>query len=62
MGRRRGSIGGGYVRKTVSLPGDLDAQCEEYLTANPGVTLSAITTVALQNFLAETSKTKKKNR
>ena len=58
MGRSRGSVTGGYVRKTVSLPGSLYERVEEYFQQHEGATLSAISTTALEDFLAKSTKRK----
>lgn len=51
MSRSRGSIAGGYVRKTVSLPKTLSDELEAYLDSRPGETLSAVLTTAGLDFL-----------
>jgi hypothetical protein len=44
----RGSITGGYVRKTVSLPRGLVKKVGTHLKTVPGTTISALTTVVLE--------------
>lgn len=53
MSRSRGTVAGGYVRRTVSLPKALDDEFKAYLENRPGSTFSAVMTVAGENFLRE---------
>jgi metal-responsive CopG/Arc/MetJ family transcriptional regulator len=51
MSRPRGKIVGGYVRRTISIPKKLDDELEGHLKSRDGATLSAVMTVAAQDFL-----------
>jgi hypothetical protein len=51
--RSRGSIPGGYVRKTISLPAELAQRIEDQLQTTPGVTLSTFMTTAADAHLTK---------
>lgn len=59
MSRSRGTIVGGYVRKTVSLPKKLHDDLEEYLQKHEGMTMSAAMTSACEGFLLQQKTTRK---
>jgi len=51
MSRPRGKVAGGYVRRTISIPKRLDDDLEAHLKSREGATLSAVLTVATEDFL-----------
>jgi metal-responsive CopG/Arc/MetJ family transcriptional regulator len=51
MSRSRGAVAGGYVRKTLSIPKKLADELDSYLERREGTTLSAVMTVAAEDFL-----------
>jgi hypothetical protein len=44
--------GGGYCRKTLSLPAELVRRIEAHLAANPGLTMSAFVSDEIDRVLA----------
>ena len=60
MSRSRGSIDGGYTRKTVSLPSTLVDRIEAKLEEEPGLTISVFLTDAAEMKLNPTKGMKKK--
>lgn len=59
MSRLRGSIKGGYVRKTISLPSTLAKKIEDHLKSQPGMTISAFLTVAGENLVEQFNQKRK---
>lgn len=59
MRRARASVGGGYARKTLSLPRELVASIEGHLETTPGLTISSFMTAAAEDLLKKISKRKK---
>lgn len=51
MSRNRGSIPGGYTRKTVSLPSELVKRIDEHVATVPGLTISVVLTDAAEAHL-----------
>ena len=52
MSRARASVDGGYTRRTVTLPTDLDDKISEHLEKNPGMTRSHFVTKAAEQALS----------
>jgi hypothetical protein len=55
-------VGGGYVRKTLSLPSDLVAEIDHHLVDSPGLTMSSFMTTAGEDLLKKIKKRKGKKR
>ena len=60
MSRNRAPVDGGYVRRTVSLPKELDDRIRAYLNETPGLTLSAFLSAAGDERVARFEKRKMK--
>lgn len=56
MSRSRGTVEGGYVRKTISLPKNLLDNLEAHLEKHPGDTLSKLLSDAGEEFLRQQKK------
>lgn len=59
MSRSRASVDGGYARKTISLPSDLNDRIASFLAENPGMTMSSFMTRTVEEFFDKGKKKKK---